>query len=91
MVITLAPPACRYLLLPGVLSEQEMQEQIDPINQMFMRREVSVPGKVGRCRPTLLHVLCAATVTGPPRPRHHAPCANAPPYAHVAACTACVI
>ena len=48
-----SPPPCairlpkwprRYLVLKSVLSEQEMQDHIDPVYQKFMRREVDVPG-----------------------------------------------
>ncbi len=36
---------CSYVHLPGVLSEEELQEHIDPVYEDFLNRRIEVPGK----------------------------------------------
>ena len=36
---------CSYVHLAGVLSEEELQEHIDPVYEDFLNRRIEVPGK----------------------------------------------
>ena len=57
---------CSYVHLPGVLSEEELQEHIDPVYEDFLHRRIEVPGKSWTAQypslPLFRGPRCAASV-----------------------------